>query len=142
MMEAITKEVKNTDVQGKTVDGKTAGKSKKAYPRSVPAPPTVRKQRVTRDRPIKSIVKAITWRLIASATTFGLAYLFFHKDPYAAQKASGVAIAEAFIKMLLYFFHERLWERIRWGRMLVIIRRGTRKSKRSIQRIILMRLWL
>ena len=141
-MEAITKELTKTGAQGRTIEGKVAGKSKKAYRGSVPSPPTVRKQRVTRDRPIKSIVKAITWRLIASATTFGLAYLFFHKDPYAAQKATGIAVAEAFIKMMLYFFHERLWERVRWGRMLVIIRRGTRKSKKSIQRIILMRLWL
>jgi len=140
-METITKESKNTGVPVRTVEGQKNGKPEKVYRRSVPAPPTVRKQRVTRDRPIKSIVKTITWRLIASATTFGLAYLFFHKDPYAAQKATGIAIAEAFIKMMLYFFHERLWERIRWGRMLVIIRRGTRKSKKSIQRIILMRFW-
>ncbi len=138
-MEAIIKEAGKPGESRETVEAKTAAKTKKRYRGKVPAPPTVRKQRVTRDRPIKSIVKAITWRLIASATTFGLAYLFFHKDPYAAQKATGIAIAEAFIKMLLYFFHERLWERIRWGRMLVIIRRGTRKSRKSIRRIILMK---
>ncbi|HCC71142.1 MAG TPA: hypothetical protein DEQ09_08340 [Bacteroidales bacterium] len=108
-----------------------------AYHPHVPAPPTVKKQRVTRDRPIKSIVKAITWRLIASGTTFGLAYLFFYKDPHVAQKATGVAVAEVLLKLILYFFHERLWERVRWGRMLVIIRRGTRKSRKSIRKIIL-----
>ncbi|HEN20645.1 MAG TPA: DUF2061 domain-containing protein, partial [Desulfobacteraceae bacterium] len=85
----------------------------------------------------KPSVIGITWSLIASATTFGLAYLFFYKDPYAAEKATGIAVAEAFIKMLLYFFHERAWERVRWGRMMVIIRRGTRRSKKSIRRIIL-----
>lgn len=138
-MEVITKELEKTVELRGTLKGRTNVKSEKTNLRKVPAPPIVKKQRVTRDRPIKSIFKAITWRLIASATTFGLAYLFFHKDPYAAQKATGVAVAEAFIKMLLYFFHERLWERVRWGRMMVIIRRGTRKSKKSIQRIILMR---
>lgn len=138
-MEVITKEVEKPVNLRVTKGEKSTVASKSKHHPHVPAPPTVRKQRVTRDRPIKSIVKAITWRLIASATTFGLAYLFFHKDPYAAQKATGIALAEAFIKMLLYFFHERLWERVRWGRMLVIIRRGTRKSRKSIRRIILRR---
>lgn len=95
------------------------------------------KVKVTRDRPIKSIVKTITWRIIASATTFLLAFLFFHGDPKVAKKATGIAIAEMLVKMLLYFFHERAWERLRWGRMLVIIRKNTRKSRRSIQRMIL-----
>jgi uncharacterized membrane protein len=138
-MEAITKELEKTVDFRKTDRGTAAGRAKMTYSRRVPAPPVVKKHRVTRDRPIKSIFKAVTWRLIASATTFGLAYLFFRNDPFAAQKATAVAVAEAFIKMLLYFFHERLWERVRWGRMLVIIRRGTRKSKKSIQRIILMK---
>lgn len=138
-MEVIVKEVEKPVNLRVTKGGNKAIDSKARQHAHVPAPPTIRKRRVTRDRPIKSIVKAVTWRLIASATTFGLAYLFFHQDPYAAQKATGIAFAEAFIKMLLYFFHERLWERVRWGRMLVIIRRGTRKSRKSIRRIILRR---
>jgi uncharacterized membrane protein len=97
------------------------------------------KIKVTRDRPIKSIVKTITWRIIASSTTFALAMLFFGSDPNAAQKATGVAIAESIIKMFLYFFHERAWAQLRWGRMMVIIRRNTRRSRRSIQRIMLKR---
>lgn len=97
------------------------------------------KVKVTRDRPIKSIFKAITWRLIASATTFGLAMLFFQSDPNAIEKATGVAVAESLLKIFLYFLHERAWAMLRWGRMLVIIRRSTRRSRRSIQRIILKR---
>ncbi|MGE4289521.1 MAG: DUF2061 domain-containing protein [Salinivirgaceae bacterium] len=97
------------------------------------------KIKVTRDRPIKSVVKAITWRIIASTTTFLLAMLFFGSDPLAAQKATGVAIAESLIKMVLYFFHERAYAQLRWGRMMVVIRRNTRRSRRSIQRIILKR---
>jgi len=100
---------------------------------------TEEKLKVTRDRPIKSIVKTITWRIIASGTTFGLAMLFFGDDPQAASKATGIAITESLIKMFLYFFHERAWAQLRWGRMLVIIRRNTRKSRRSIQKIILKR---
>jgi len=58
---------------------------------------------VSQDRPIKSIIKSITWRIIASVTTFILAMIFFGDDPNAAQKATGVAVAESFIKMLLYY---------------------------------------
>ena len=75
-----------------------------------------------RERPIKSIAKSITWRLIASTTTFILAYLFFRDDPQATEKAGGVAVAEGIIKILLYFFHERAWNAVRWGRMEVYVR--------------------
>lgn len=132
-MEVITHEVETPvkpRVEPEKIRYKGNGQDKKPTP-------AVKKEKVTRDRPVKSIAKTITWRIIASATTFALAYLFFYKDPYAAQKATGVALTESVIKMFLYFFHERAWERVRWGRMMVIIRRGTRKSKRSIQRIIL-----
>lgn len=97
------------------------------------------KVKVSRDRPIKSILKTITWRIIASATTFGLAMLFFRDDPQAATKATGVALAESLIKMILYFLHERAWAQLRWGRMLVVIRRNTRKSKNTFQKTLLKR---
>ncbi|MBI9067973.1 MAG: DUF2061 domain-containing protein [Salinivirgaceae bacterium] len=97
------------------------------------------KIKVSRDRPIKSIFKTITWRIIASTTTFAIAMFFFADDPLAAQKATGVALTESAIKMVLYFFHERAWAQLRWGRMMVALRRNTRRSKRSFQRMILKR---
>ncbi|AUC78014.1 hypothetical protein CW736_00665 [Nonlabens sp. MB-3u-79] len=63
----------------------------------------------------RHIAKTITWRVIASVTTFILAYVFFREDPEAITKASGVAIAESFIKMLLYYFHERFWYKSDFG---------------------------
>jgi len=63
----------------------------------------------------RHIAKAITWRIIASVTTFILAYLFFKDDQNAISKASGVAIAEAAIKMVLYYFHERAWYKSNFG---------------------------
>lgn len=91
-----------------------------------------------KDRPLKSIFKAITWRVIASVTTFCLAFLFFSDDPKAAQKATGVAVAEAGIKMLLYYFHERAWANVKWGRMKVIIRRNGMIRRRFVRKIKLM----
>lgn len=63
----------------------------------------------------RHIAKTITWRIIASLTTFVLAYLFFKEDKEAISKATGVAVAEAAIKMLLYYFHERAWYRSNFG---------------------------
>ncbi len=88
-----------------------------------------------RDRPLKSISKAITWRIIASVTTFFLALFFFQEDPYAAEKATGVAATEIVLKMLLYYLHERLWNTVRWGRMRVIIRRNSIIRRRIVKRI-------
>lgn len=88
-----------------------------------------------RDRPIKSILKAISWRIIASTTTFFLAYMFFSDDPKATEKATGVALAEASVKILLFFFHERAWTSVRWGRMKVIIRRNSILRRKIVKRI-------
>ncbi|MGB5982847.1 MAG: DUF2061 domain-containing protein [Nonlabens sp.] len=67
---------------------------------------------VTRKR---HIAKTITWRVIASVTTFALAFIFFQEDPDAITKASGVAIAESIIKMVLYYYHERFWYKSNFG---------------------------
>lgn len=63
----------------------------------------------------RHIAKTITWRIIASVTTFILAYVFFKEDPEAVSKATGVAVAESVIKMLLYYFHERFWYKSNFG---------------------------
>ncbi len=92
-------------------------------------------KKVIRDRPIKSIVKAITWRIIASATTFALALFFFDQDPDAVEKATYVALFESIIKIFLYFLHERAWTILRWGRMLVVIRRNSPISKNLFNKL-------
>ena len=67
------------------------------------------------ERAWRSVIKALSWRIIASTTTFILAMLFFGNDPNALEKATGIALLESVIKMALYFFHERLWINISWG---------------------------
>ncbi len=135
-MEAITKEIKSPVEKDLVIKDKpSTGNRNNRKVRSDTN--TGKKVKVTRDRPVKSILKAITWRIVASSVTFLLAYFVFHNDPYAVQKATGIAIAESVLKIVFYYFHERMWERLRWGRMMVVIRRGTRKSRRSLQRIIL-----
>ena len=72
----------------------------------------------------RHLAKTITWRIIASGTTFLLAYFFFEEDPNALKKAGGVAVAESVIKMALYYFHERAWYKSNFG-----IKRTTDESK-------------
>ncbi|PCJ67822.1 MAG: hypothetical protein COA58_01405 [Bacteroidetes bacterium] len=63
----------------------------------------------------RHIAKTLTWRVIATTTTFILSYLFFRDDAHAIQKASGVAGTEFFLKMFLYYGHERLWYKTKFG---------------------------
>ena len=63
----------------------------------------------------RHIAKTVTWRIIASLTTFIVALFFFRDDPHVAEKATGVALTEAIIKMGLYYFHERIWYKSNFG---------------------------
>lgn len=63
----------------------------------------------------RHIAKTITWRIIASGTTFFLALFFFKDHPNAMENATGIAITESILKMIFYYFHERAWYKSRFG---------------------------
>jgi uncharacterized membrane protein len=54
---------------------------------------------------IRHIAKTITWRIIASLTTFILAFIFT-KD---IEKSLWLMGTEMVLKLLLYYYHERVW---------------------------------
>lgn len=60
----------------------------------------------------RSIVKAISWRITGTLDTFVVSYIITGKVTIALS-ISGV---EVFTKMLLYYFHERTWNKIKFGR--------------------------
>lgn len=93
------------------------------------------KVKVTKDRPVKSIVKAITWRIVGTIDTICISYFLTGKITVALSIGS----IEVFSKMILYYLHERAWAQLNWGRMMVVIRRNTRRSRSSFERIILKR---
>jgi uncharacterized membrane protein len=62
----------------------------------------------------RSIVKAITWRMLATATTMTLIYLFTGD----VLLTLGIGSVEIVAKIIIYYIHERAWGRIKWGRML------------------------
>ena len=57
------------------------------------------------------LTKTITWRIIASTTTFILVKLF----GLAIDLALYVALTEFILKMVLYYFHERIWYKYNFG---------------------------
>lgn len=65
--------------------------------------------KVTRSR---SAVKALSWRVVGTADTFLIAWLIT-KEPVAA---ASIASLEVLTKTLLYYFHERGWNLVQWGR--------------------------
>lgn len=66
----------------------------------------------------RSLLKAVSWRLIATSTTFILAYLVFKESGCqdVLQKSSLVAGLELCLKLIIYYFHERLWLRVSFGK--------------------------
>ena len=65
------------------------------------------------DTPIRSLVKAITWRITGTIDTFLISWVITG-EPLIA---SGIALTEIMTKILIYWLHERIWGRITWGRL-------------------------
>jgi uncharacterized membrane protein len=64
-----------------------------------------------KDTNIRSIVKTVTWRLTGSGATLLVSYLISNNW----SMASTIAIAQLTLNTLLYYVHERLWSRTKWG---------------------------
>lgn len=64
-----------------------------------------------KDSRIRSIVKALMWRVIATSTTMSLVYL----GTGDLELMAHIGIADVVIKLLFYFGHERMWGRVHWG---------------------------
>jgi len=60
----------------------------------------------------RSILKAVSWRVCATLTTALIVFLFTGKISLALT----VGFLEVIAKMALYFFHERLWHKIHYGK--------------------------
>ncbi len=65
-----------------------------------------------RETNTRSIVKGISWRVVATTTTIIIVYVFFGRLDLAI--AAGVM--ETVFKVALYWLHERAWFKIRWGK--------------------------
>ncbi len=61
---------------------------------------------------IRSFLKMISWRVWATLATMILVYIFVGR----VEIALAVGGLEVIVKMVLYYFHERAWNRIKAGR--------------------------
>ena len=63
------------------------------------------------EKPLRSMAKAVSWRILGSLDTVFLSW-FFTSELTIAIAIGGT---EVFTKIILYYFHERLWNRIPLG---------------------------
>ncbi len=66
---------------------------------------------VQKESRTRSILKALSWRVIATSTIIGIAY-FTTGDIHLALEMGAI---EFFIKLIIYYLHERLWQTIPRG---------------------------
>ncbi len=95
-----------------------------------------------KDSPTRSLLKAISWRVIASSTTFIISYMVVKQttnetDAQVLRFATTIASVDVVAKLILYYFHERLWTNIYWGKYWSkkVWRRKYRKMHRQLEKI-------
>jgi len=64
------------------------------------------------DRPSRSIAKAISWRATGTLDTIFISLLVTGK----LKMALSIGFVELFTKIVLYYLHERAWNKISFGR--------------------------
>ncbi|MCG8428349.1 MAG: DUF2061 domain-containing protein [Chromatiales bacterium] len=64
------------------------------------------------ESPVRSLAKAASWRITGSLDTMLLSWLFTGDLAIAA----AIGLTEVITKMVLYYLHERAWNRISLGR--------------------------
>jgi uncharacterized membrane protein len=61
----------------------------------------------------RSVVKAISWRAVATVTTMIVVFAFTRKLTLAIE----VGAVEVVAKLVFYYWHERIWNWIGWGKL-------------------------
>ncbi len=98
----------------------------------------IRHQDIEKDSPTRSVLKALSWRLIASGSTFIISFTIFTTTTETAFKdiigaVSLITAVDIISKLILYYFHERLWTNIVWGKYWK--RQAARRRRRRINKI-------
>ena len=74
------------------------------------------------DKPLKSIMKSVSWRIVGTLDTMIISYFITGKITLALSIGS----VEVLTKTILYYFHERIWAHIHKIRLIKVL-----KSKRK-----------
>ena len=60
----------------------------------------------------RSLIKTVSWRLTGSGATFLISYIILGNVTIAGS----IAVIQLISNTILYYVHERIWNRIDWGR--------------------------
>jgi len=71
------------------------------------------KGEMEKESKVRSLLKAVSWRVIATITTILIAWLVY-RDIRPALAIGGI---EFVAKFLVYYLHERLWQIVPRGRI-------------------------
>ena len=66
----------------------------------------------TSEKPLRSVAKALSWRVIGTLDTLLVSYILTGEIVLA----TSIASIDFLTKLALYFFHERVWNKIKWGK--------------------------
>jgi len=64
------------------------------------------------DSSVRSLAKAVSWRVTGTVDTFIISWIITGQ----VLLASGIAFTEIMTKIFLFWAHERVWNKISWGK--------------------------
>ena len=59
----------------------------------------------------RSLVKSITWRIVSIVVLVTVTYSITRD----VKRTTGITVIFQIILAVLYYFHERAWEKVSWG---------------------------
>jgi len=76
---------------------------------------------IFRDSPQRSFIKAITYRVLASGVMFIVFFVIFRSTTQRTLNeslgdATLISVIDFVVKLTIYYFHERFWSGIKWGK--------------------------
>lgn len=63
---------------------------------------------MNKDSQLTSFIKSISWRIVATLTTIGIAYFLTGE----VKTALSIGAIEFVLKFIVYYAHERVWVRL------------------------------
>lgn len=81
------------------------------------------------ERRLRSAIKAFSWRTVGTLDTIVISWIITGKLSFAFS----IGTVELFTKMLLYYLHERAWDKVKIGKIASSSERIIPKSKKLCQ---------
>jgi uncharacterized membrane protein len=75
------------------------------------------------DKPIKSFMKSVSWRIVGTIDTMIISYFITGRFTIAISIGS----VEVITKTILYYFHERLWAHIHKIKLNLVVKSNAKK---------------